>query len=118
MPSLIASEIYVVSLQLTLQTLVQSNLFPSALIKCCLRKTPLQVLLTFSKQKIMASAGVSRTHMARMHNAGAAALVMHRGHDNVKTSLGIGLLFSVRSQLVGAISQVWTQSAWANDWLG
>jgi len=38
--------------------------------------------------------------MARAHNAGAAALVMHRGHDNVKTNLGVGLLFSVRSQLV------------------
>ena len=64
----------------------------------------------------MASAGVSRTHMARMHNAGAAALVMHRGPENVKTPLGIGLLFSVRSQLVSAISQFWNQCAWANDW--
>ena len=54
----------------------------------------------------MASAGASRTHMARMHNAGAAALVMHRGPENVKTPLGVGLLFSVRSQLVGAISQI------------
>ena len=46
--------------------------------------------------------------MARMHNAGAAALVMHRGPENAKTPLGIGLLFSVRSQLVNIIPQVWT----------
>ena len=56
--------------------------------------------------------------MARMHNAGAAALVMHRGPENVKTPLGIGLLFSVRSQLVSALSQVWDGCAWANDRLG
>ena len=56
--------------------------------------------------------------MARMHNAGAAALVMHRGPENAKTPLGIGLLFSVRSQLVSAISQVWDECAWANGWLG
>ena len=56
----------------------------------------------------MACPGASRTHMARMHNAGAAALVMHRGPENAKTPLGIGLLFSVRSQLVNIIPQVWT----------
>ena len=56
--------------------------------------------------------------MARMHNAGAAALVMHRGPENIKTPLGIGLLFSVRSQLVSAISQIWDGCAWANGWLG
>ena len=56
--------------------------------------------------------------MARMHNAGAAALIMHRGAENAKTPLGIGLLFSVRSQLVSAISQVWDERAWANGWVG
>ena len=43
--------------------------------------------------------------MTNMHNAGAAALVMHRGADNVKTDVGVGLLFSVRSQLVRPIWQ-------------
>lgn len=38
--------------------------------------------------------------MARTHNAGAAALIMHRGPENCKSSLSVGLLFSVRSQLV------------------
>ena len=38
--------------------------------------------------------------MAKTHNAGAAALVMHRGQENCKSSLSVGLLFSVRSQLV------------------
>ena len=38
--------------------------------------------------------------MARTHNAGAAALVMHRGQENCRSSLSVGLLFAVRSQLV------------------
>ena len=56
---------------------------------------------------MMASAGNSNQNMARMHYRGAAALVMHRGEENIKTNLGIGLLFSVRSQLVGTILQLW-----------
>lgn len=87
-------------------------------MKCHLPETPFRIMLNLSKQKIMASAGASGTHMARMHNAGAAALVMHRGPENVKTSLGVGLLFSVRSQLVSAIAQAWYQCVCANDWLG
>ena len=51
----------------------------------------------------MAGAGASKSDMTKMHNAGASALVMHRGPDNVKTDLGVGLLFSVRSQLVRLI---------------
>ena len=38
--------------------------------------------------------------MARAHNSGAAALVMHRGADNIKSTVAVGLLFAVRSQLV------------------
>ena len=106
MHSLIANKVIVGPLQMTLQTLVQSYSCPSTMMNCHLQDTLLRVSLTLWKQKIMASAGASRTHMARMHNAGAAALVMHRGAENVKTPLGIGLLFSVRSQLVSAISQV------------
>ena len=48
----------------------------------------------------MANADASRSDMTRMHNAGAAALVMHRGPDNIKNNLAVGLLFAVRSQLV------------------
>ena len=38
--------------------------------------------------------------MASTHNAGAAALVKHRGAANCKSPLAIGLLFAVRTQLV------------------
>ena len=38
--------------------------------------------------------------MTSTHNAGAAALVKHRGPQNCKTPLAIGLLFAVRTQLV------------------
>lgn len=51
-------------------------------------------------QKITASADASKVNMAKTHNAGASALVMHRGQENVKSPLAVGLLFSVRSQLV------------------
>ena len=51
-------------------------------------------------QKLTAQADSEKASMGRTHNAGAAALVMHRGQENVKTALSIGLLFSVRSQLV------------------
>ena len=53
-------------------------------------------------QKItgMATTPTERSNMAKTHNAGAAALVMHRGLENCKSSLSVGLLFSVRSQLV------------------
>ena len=55
-------------------------------------------------QKITATAtapsDAQKSNMARAHNAGAAALVMHRGQENCKSSLSVGLLFSVRSQLV------------------
>ncbi|KAL2052527.1 hypothetical protein ABVK25_007087 [Lepraria finkii] len=63
-------------------------------------ETLMAVLLLGLFEKIMASADASKSDMTKMHNAGAAALVMHRGLDNVKTDLAIGLLFSVRSQLV------------------
>ena len=55
-------------------------------------------------QKITATAtapsDAQKSNMARAHNAGAAALVMHRGQENCKSSLSVGLLFSVRAQLV------------------
>ena len=38
--------------------------------------------------------------MTSTHNAGAAALVKHRGPANCASSLAIGLLFAVRTQLV------------------
>ena len=38
--------------------------------------------------------------MTSTHNAGAAALVRHRGRENCKSPLSIGLLFAVRTQLV------------------
>ena len=57
-------------------------------------------LLT-SIQKVTASVDVSKNNMAKTHNAGAAALIMHRGRANVATSIAVGLLFAVRSQLVG-----------------
>lgn len=38
--------------------------------------------------------------MAQTHNAGAAALIMHRGQANVISPVAVGLLFAVRSQLV------------------
>lgn len=39
-------------------------------------------------------------NMTSTHNAGAAALVKHRGVANVKSPVAIGLLFAVRTQLV------------------
>ena len=66
-------------------------------------------------QKITATATATapseaqKSNMARTHNAGAAALVMHRGQENCKSSLSVGLLFSVRSQLVSVDpSQDWS----------
>ena len=49
--------------------------------------------------------------MAKTHNAGAAALVMHRGMENCKSPLSIGLLFSVRSQLVS--THILQDRSWA-----
>ena len=66
--------------------------------------TSIRLLLTTVLQKIAATAtaptDAQKSNLARTHNAGAAALVMHRGKENCKSPLSIGLLFSVRSQLV------------------
>ncbi|MCJ1280405.1 hypothetical protein MMC21_008233 [Puttea exsequens] len=63
-------------------------------------ETLMAVLLLGLFEKITARDDTSKSNMAKAHNSGAAALVMHRGHDNVKTNVAVGLLFSVRSQLV------------------
>lgn len=69
-------------------------------------ETLMAVLLLGLFEKITATATATasldaqKSNMARTHNAGAAALVMHRGQENCKSSLSVGLLFSVRSQLV------------------
>ncbi len=74
-------------------------------------------------QKITATATATapsdaqKSNMARTHNAGAAALVMHRGQENCKSSLSIGLLFSVRSQLVSvdpSHDQPWLRGSRSN----
>ncbi|KAL6714767.1 hypothetical protein ACLMJK_008192 [Lecanora helva] len=63
-------------------------------------ETLMAVLLLGLYEKINASADVSKSEMAKTHNAGAAALIMHRGQANVASSVAVGLLFAVRSQLV------------------
>lgn len=49
--------------------------------------------------------------MAKTHNAGAAALIMHRGQANVTSSVAVGLLFAVRSQLVCSALPICTNIA-------
>ncbi|KAF6232100.1 hypothetical protein HO173_009694 [Letharia columbiana] len=69
-------------------------------------ETLMAVLLLGLFEKIAATAtaktpsDAEKSSMVSTHNAGAAALVMHRGQENCKSSLSVGLLFSVRSQLV------------------
>ncbi|KAG8532498.1 uncharacterized protein KY384_002375 [Bacidia gigantensis] len=67
-------------------------------------ETLLAVLLLGLFERLSAATGSntgeSSTDMTSTHNAGAAALVKHRGRENCTSSLAIGLLFAVRSQLV------------------
>ena len=77
---------------------------------CAIRNLQLQISLLYFGfadsllQKIAATASApteaQKSNMVKTHNAGAAALVMHRGQENCKSPLSVGLLFSVRSQLV------------------
>ncbi|KAK4692838.1 hypothetical protein P7C71_g4449, partial [Lecanoromycetidae sp. Uapishka_2] len=69
-------------------------------VECRKDETLMAVLLLGLFEKITAGPDSSKSSMVQAHNSGAAALVMHRGQDNVKTNVGVGLLFSVRSQLV------------------
>ena len=54
----------------------------------------------FERISSASEASQSQSKMTSTHNAGAAALVKHRGKDNCKSPLAVGLLFAVRTQLV------------------
>ena len=66
-------------------------------------ETLMAVLLLGLFERISATSSphsATHTNMTSTHNAGAAALVKHRGAENCKSPLAIGLLFAVRTQLV------------------
>ncbi len=65
-------------------------------------ETLMAVLLLGLFERINAKSEAYKTHtnMTSTHNAGAAALVKHRGRENCKSPLAVGLLFAVRTQLV------------------
>ncbi|KAL9124221.1 MAG: hypothetical protein Q9217_006428 [Psora testacea] len=65
-------------------------------------ETLMAVLLLGLFERITASSSASKpyTNMTSTHNAGAAALVKHRGRENCTSPVAIGMLFAVRTQLV------------------
>lgn len=52
------------------------------------------------RQRITSNRETVKSNMLSTHNAGAQALVRHRGKENCKSPLSIGILFAVRTQLV------------------
>ena len=87
-----------------LSTFIKVVLDVPLTVVSCTNSSPRIPIILFSaltiSQKINASATASKNVMAQTHNAGAAALIMHRGQANVVSPIAIGLLFAVRSQLV------------------
>ncbi|KAL9105083.1 MAG: hypothetical protein Q9163_000001 [Psora crenata] len=64
-------------------------------------ETLMAVLLLGLFERINATSDVSNPHPEKtaVHNAGARALIKHRGRENCKSPLAIGLTFAVRTQL-------------------